>query len=276
VAGHPLGIAAPRPLPLPADALQRPEARFDPDAQAVPDHADVIGGEVGQEHPRRGLPGFPDDDERARLPFRGLEGDAGAGPAISDRAGRRGGRGRAGRASRAGRAVRRPLPLSVGRQGVPYDRQGRVAIQDADGEDDAVAMRGGVEGEGEVGAVPPGVEPAQQGSEAERDLPIAPAEDALLAPRTEEVAQPLAGRFVLAEGHEGGEHGILAGAMSEEGAVDPEGEPVGRGGRTSGKRLKAGRSLIAVVCGSAGRSLRGTQASACAIDTGSSILPIDF
>jgi hypothetical protein len=280
VARHPRRVGPPRPLPLPAHPLERPEAQLHPRPEAVPGDARPPGRQIGQQHPGPGLARGPHHHQRPGPPGPPVaEGhpapDPGVAGARDERPGAAAvapGRGEGRRLLHAQQRLpaevadalpqpqapqaavgqhqhrhrggdRRPQQAQepqgvgqpgaglVGRQDVPGDRERRAAVQHADDEgDDPVAVGGGVDGQGQVLAAPPGQHPAQQGGEARGHLELGPAGGGLVRPVVGPLAQVLAQAMPGPERQQGRDDGRLAGAAGQHRPVHPQRQaaPLGR------------------------------------------------
>ncbi len=136
-----------------------------------------------------------------------------------------------------------PRPGPIGRQNVPGDRERGAPIKDADAPDDhLVAFAGGIHRQGQVGALPPGKDPAPQGGKADRHVQARLTRRRPVGTVVEPLAQVLAHGVVGADRQQGANHGGLAGAVGKKRPVDPPGQSALLG-RPQGRQVRRDRFL---------------------------------
>lgn len=198
-------LGPPGVWPWPAHSLQRSAPQLEPDAQPIPPHLERRWRQVGQQDPGGRVCGVPDSQQGTRLAFGPrLEGDAVADPRPA-RAWDQTTRGpqpgtphlsvgqhqhcQGGGEDRLERVHQRqdrghPRPRLMGRPDRPRHRDGTAPIPDTVHQGyRQLALRGGIQGQGQRGPLSPGQHPAQQGRQAGRHLHLRPTGRRFVPPR---------------------------------------------------------------------------------------------
>ena len=111
----------------------------------------------------------------------------------------------------------------VGVPDVPGHGDGATAVENADDDGSGlVPFEGWIHRKGQAAGTPPGQHPPEQWSEAEGYVQFGPAGACPVAAVVKPLPEILAQVVPVAPGREGGGHGVLAGAASENGAADPQ------------------------------------------------------
>ena len=108
-----------------------------------------------------------------------------------------------------------------------------------------VPVQGGVNGQGQMVALPPGQKPAQQGSEAKGYFYLGVTRSGLVWAAVKPLPQVLAQTVPESQAYQGGDHRVLTGAVREDRPIDPPGQTSLLGWSEVGKLL--GNSLVHLV-----------------------------
>src|SRR3990172_9137592 len=272
VSSHAPRVQPPGLVPLPAHSLERPKAKLDPDPKTVPPDADLLGGQVGQEHPGLFLVLPPDDDQRARSLSATILEDRGfaypgmprarhqltgalapltywlAGspvlqaqermpaqvpnalpetrtpePAVGHDQHVKAGEHLPTHQAEQAQDLPHPGPFLVGWQDVPGNRDGCPAVEDTHRQPNHLVAPGGrVDCQRQFPSLPPGQNPDDERTEAQGDVDLGLAGSRLVLAIVEPLAQVLAQGVPVPNREQAGDHRVLAGAASQDRAIDPE------------------------------------------------------